>query len=176
MWNQKRTVCPERSMASLVVLGVYMMISNIILLNMLIALFSNTYDEIKGNSKIIWAGIRYETMIGGIHVLPFGPLNGIVQVFLIASVPHSIFYLFKCLFRASDPAAVQSRSAQNLFVSSGIFHSFATLSTQRFTTLIIGCFTRLIFLDIFKLNFILNVFLNQNFEESIPCRENKFYF
>ena len=92
-------MCPERSMASLVVLGVYMMISNIILLNMLIALFSNTYDEIKGNSKIIWAGIRYETMIGGIHVLPFGPLNGIVQVFLIASVPHSIvFYLFKCLF------------------------------------------------------------------------------
>ena len=59
------TQCPERSLMSFLFLAFYMMISNIILLNMLIALFSNTYDEIKANSQIIWAGMRYETIIGG---------------------------------------------------------------------------------------------------------------
>jgi len=56
---------PKKSFMTLALLAVYMMISNVILLNMLVALFSNTYDEIKAQSKIIWAGMRYETIIGG---------------------------------------------------------------------------------------------------------------
>lgn len=61
----RRTQCPERSFMTMIILAFYMMVSNIVLLNMLIALFSNTYDEIKAKSKIIWAGMRYETIIGG---------------------------------------------------------------------------------------------------------------
>ena len=49
---------------------------------MLIALFTNTYQRIQNQSRIIWANDRFELVMSSTHALPFSILNPIVQALL----------------------------------------------------------------------------------------------
>ncbi|XP_030829332.1 transient receptor potential cation channel subfamily M member-like 2 isoform X2 [Strongylocentrotus purpuratus] len=51
--------CPEHSWIGIVLLAGYMMISNVLLLNLLIAMFSYTFSAIQDNTDTIWKFQRY---------------------------------------------------------------------------------------------------------------------
>ena len=61
---------------------VYLIFVNILLFNMLIALFTNTYQRIQNQSRIIWANDRFEMVMSSTHALPFSILNPIAQILL----------------------------------------------------------------------------------------------
>ena len=69
-------------MLSTIVLLVYLVFVNILLFNMLIALFTNTYQRIQNKSRIIWANDRFEMVMSSTHALPFSVLNPFAQLFL----------------------------------------------------------------------------------------------
>ena len=54
----------------------------ILLFNMLIALFTNTFQRIQNKSRIIWANDRFEMVMSSTHALPFSILNPVAQLFL----------------------------------------------------------------------------------------------
>ena len=57
-------LCPERSALSSFILALYLLVANILLLNMLIAIFTHTYNMTLENSKEIWIKRRYELILG----------------------------------------------------------------------------------------------------------------
>ncbi|XP_072174396.1 transient receptor potential cation channel subfamily M member-like 2 [Diadema setosum] len=52
--------CPEYSWMGIFLLAIYMMISNVLLLNLLIAMFSYTFSAIQDNTDIFWKFQRYD--------------------------------------------------------------------------------------------------------------------
>ncbi|CAG2255387.1 unnamed protein product [Mytilus edulis] len=51
--------CPEVNQINTVVLAVYMVLSHIILVNILIAMFSNTFTKVQDNNELVWKFHRY---------------------------------------------------------------------------------------------------------------------
>ncbi|XP_072177786.1 transient receptor potential cation channel subfamily M member-like 2 [Diadema setosum] len=49
--------CPTKNMVVLFLLAIYLLIGNVLLLNLLIAIFSQVFEEVQENSMVIW---RYE--------------------------------------------------------------------------------------------------------------------
>ena len=76
--------------------GSYMVIANILLLNLLIALFSSTYAEINENSVRIWKFSRYQN-VKSIYFCPIFP-----PPFIIFSHVHNIFNYCKSGFRVDN--------------------------------------------------------------------------
>ena len=52
------------------------------MLNMLIALFTNTYERIKLESKINLANAKFSIVVSLTHTLPFTLFNPLIQLFL----------------------------------------------------------------------------------------------
>ena len=59
----------------------------ILLLNMLIAVFTNTYDKVKNESKVFWSTDRFELVSSLMHPLPLGIWNPFFQLFLFIWTP-----------------------------------------------------------------------------------------
>ena len=72
----------EQHVLSTIVMLVYLIFINILLFNMLIALFTNTYQRIQDKSRTIWANDRFEMVMSSTHALPFSILNPVAQLFL----------------------------------------------------------------------------------------------
>ncbi|XP_072166948.1 transient receptor potential cation channel subfamily M member 5-like [Diadema setosum] len=51
--------CPDNSWTGLILLAVYMLISNVLLLNLLIAMFSYTFSTVQDNTDAFWKFHRY---------------------------------------------------------------------------------------------------------------------
>ena len=60
--NSSLPRCPSKTVISNIFHGSYMVIANILLLNLLIALFSSTFQAINENSIQIWKFSRYQTV------------------------------------------------------------------------------------------------------------------
>ena len=52
------------------------------MLNMIIALFTNTYERIKAESKINLANAKFSIVVSMSHTLPFSFFNPFIQFFL----------------------------------------------------------------------------------------------
>ncbi|KAI0222453.1 Transient receptor potential cation channel subfamily M member-like 2 [Lamellibrachia satsuma] len=51
--------CPEKSWLAIILFAVYMIMSNVLLLNLLVAMFSYTFERVQGNSEKVWRFYRY---------------------------------------------------------------------------------------------------------------------
>ena len=60
------------------------------MINILIAVFTSTYERIMSKSNVRWASDRFEIFVSGCHMLPFGLLTPIVQLFLIIWAPIAL--------------------------------------------------------------------------------------
>lgn len=86
--------CPERNTLSTVFTGIYMFVSNLILLNILIAIFTDTYKNVNTNIRKVWTNGRYDVILEDYHYMPFGPiLGGLIQFYLI------LWFVGCCLIR-----------------------------------------------------------------------------
>ena len=87
-------ICPDRNSLSTVLTAVYMFISNLILLNILIAIFTDTYKNVSTNIRKVWTNGRYDVILEDYHYMPFGPIfGGILQFGLI------LWFLFCAIIR-----------------------------------------------------------------------------
>ena len=72
----------------------FLIFVNILMLNMIIALFTNTYERIKAESKINLANAKFSIVVSMTHTLPFSFFNPFIQLFLfiwaLISVPIAI--------------------------------------------------------------------------------------
>ena len=57
--------CPDKSIRSSILVAGYMIVSNLILVNTLIAIFSNTYQRIIDSSVTEWSWHRYDMILEG---------------------------------------------------------------------------------------------------------------
>ena len=55
--------CPEQYPITSILLGLYMLAANVMLVNLLVALFATTYDSVQENSESIWKLNRYDLVI-----------------------------------------------------------------------------------------------------------------
>ena len=60
----------------------FLLFVNILFLNMIIALFTNTYNKIKAKSKINLAIEKFSIVASYTHTLPFSFLNPLMQLFI----------------------------------------------------------------------------------------------
>ena len=60
------------------------------MINMLIAVFTTTYETLQKRSDIRWASDRFELFTSGIHMLPLGCFNPLVQIFLFIWTPIAL--------------------------------------------------------------------------------------
>ncbi|CAD5115014.1 DgyrCDS4036 [Dimorphilus gyrociliatus] len=51
--------CPKKSVLAVVLFAIYMVITNVLLLNLLIAMFANTFERVQENSEKVWKYYRY---------------------------------------------------------------------------------------------------------------------
>ena len=67
----------------LVLLGVYLLIANVLLLNLVIAIFNSTYEKILGSSRELWKFHRYGIVLEYAYhrTVLFPPLSLIVHLF-----------------------------------------------------------------------------------------------
>ena len=72
----------------------FLIFVNILMLNMIIALFTNTYERIKAESKINLANAKFSIVVSVTHTLPFSFFNPVIQLFIfiwaLISVPIAI--------------------------------------------------------------------------------------
>ncbi|KAK3543297.1 hypothetical protein QTP70_014040 [Hemibagrus guttatus] len=100
---------------TIIMLCVYLLFANILLLNLLIAIFNYTFEEVQGNTDIIWKFQRYE-LIKEYHSRPSLPPPFIIlsHIYLFirrvllrhAPQKHKIFSEHKLLFRKSKASCV----------------------------------------------------------------------
>ncbi|XP_072021621.1 transient receptor potential cation channel subfamily M member 5-like [Amphiura filiformis] len=68
-------MCPENTIIGVLLLGLYMVISNVLLLNLLIAMFGNTFQNVEEETDVIWKNqfyfITMEYFTGPILTLHF---------------------------------------------------------------------------------------------------------
>ena len=69
---------------------VYKVFVVIMMINILIAVFTSTYERMTENSNVRWASDRFEIFVSGCHMLPFGLLTPIVQLLLFIWAPISL--------------------------------------------------------------------------------------
>eukprot|EP00057_Strongylocentrotus_purpuratus_P010202 XP_011664676.1 PREDICTED: transient receptor potential cation channel subfamily M member 2 isoform X5 [Strongylocentrotus purpuratus] len=76
--------CPEHSWIGIILLAGYMMISNVLLLNLLIAMFSYTFSAIQDNTDTIWKFQRYDLIKEYFNRPPLTPPFILVSHFFYA--------------------------------------------------------------------------------------------
>ena len=77
-------------MCAIIFLFFYQMVVLMLLLNMVIAMFTTTFEKMTTKSRVIWANDNYELVVTGVHVLPLGPFNPIAQLALFIWMPYSV--------------------------------------------------------------------------------------
>ena len=76
--------CPETTVLSTMVTAFFMLCSNLILLNILIAVFTEKYQDVQHNINTVWTNGRLDVVLEDYHYLPGGPfLGGLFQLLLI---------------------------------------------------------------------------------------------
>uniref|UniRef100_A0A914UJE4 G-protein coupled receptors family 1 profile domain-containing protein n=1 Tax=Plectus sambesii TaxID=2011161 RepID=A0A914UJE4_9BILA len=60
--NDNIRMCPERTWLVRVLFAVYMMLTNVLLMNILIAMFSYTFQAVQDNSEKVWRFYRYSVV------------------------------------------------------------------------------------------------------------------
>ena len=77
--------CPETTVLSTMVTAFFMLCSNLILLNILIAVFTEKYQDVQHNINTVWTNGRLDVVLEDYHYLPGGPfLGGLFQLLLIS--------------------------------------------------------------------------------------------
>eukprot|EP00794_Sanderia_malayensis_P009475 gene9475-10465_t len=87
-----------------VLMALYMLVANILLLNLLIAIFNNTYAEVQRNSERIWKFQRYDVIVQYTKRPFFAPPFVIV---------NHVCLLCKRIYRKLDSAYLQYRNKDN---------------------------------------------------------------
>jgi hypothetical protein len=64
------TKCPEKSgvVYGYIFLMIYVVVGNVLLINLLIAMFSSTFAKVQENSDVIWKSNRYKLVYGYVNV------------------------------------------------------------------------------------------------------------
>ena len=76
--------CPETTVLSTMVTAFFMLVSNLILLNILIAVFTEKYQDVQHNINTVWTNGRLDVVLEDYHYLPLGPFfGGMFQLLLI---------------------------------------------------------------------------------------------
>jgi hypothetical protein len=76
--------CPETTVLSTMVTASFMLVSNLILLNILIAVFTEKYQDVQHNINTVWTNGRLDVVLEDYHYLPLGPFfGGMFQLLLI---------------------------------------------------------------------------------------------
>ena len=76
--------CPETTVLSTMVTACFMLVSNLILLNILIAVFTEKYQDVQHNINTVWTNGRLDVVLEDYHYLPLGPFfGGMFQLLLI---------------------------------------------------------------------------------------------
>jgi hypothetical protein len=83
-------ICPEENLLASIFFLVYKIFVVIMMINILIAVFTSTYERIMSKSNVRWASDRFEIFVSGCHMLPFGFLTPVVQFFLIIWAPIAL--------------------------------------------------------------------------------------
>lgn len=103
--------CPEQSgiAFSFIALMLYMVIANVLLINLLIAMFSSTFQDVQENTDQIWKFQRYRLVFEYYDspILP-PPLN------FIAYFVSLVHYLRQRSARSSDPVVAKSHSSNSI--------------------------------------------------------------
>ena len=76
-------------------LGVYMMFANVLLINLLVALFATTYERVQENSENIWKLNRYDLIL---EYWGKSPLR-IVESIIMSSLLLQAICLLKLVFQ-----------------------------------------------------------------------------
>lgn len=78
--------CPEKSVFVIILLGIYMLVSNILLVNLVIAMFAHTFNKVQENSRQIWRFHRcrmvYKYCDSPVLVPPFIVISHVIRLVL----------------------------------------------------------------------------------------------
>ncbi|EDV23797.1 uncharacterized protein TRIADDRAFT_57357 [Trichoplax adhaerens] len=74
--------CPRNIWLALLMLAIYMIITNVLLLNLLIAVFNNIFTEVDQNSKELWKYHRYEMILKYKRKSPFPSPFSIIGILI----------------------------------------------------------------------------------------------
>lgn len=75
--------CPEKTGLAVILFAIYMILTNILLINLLIAMFSNTFEKVQGNSENFWRYYRYSLIRDYLDRPSFAPpLNMISYIWI----------------------------------------------------------------------------------------------
>ncbi|KAK3092095.1 hypothetical protein FSP39_025130 [Pinctada imbricata] len=96
--NSEVERCAEKDPTVPVVAAAYMLISNLLLVNLVIAMFSYTFDSVMANSEMLWRFERYTVITNYEGKVP-SPLNIIIRPFQLMNCARQRFKRCKC-----DPA------------------------------------------------------------------------
>merc|ERR1712048_23343 len=72
-FNKKFNRCPERYFMNTAFLGLYLLLATVLLVNLLVALFATTYENVQENSEKIWKLNRYDLIIDYWGKTPWPP-------------------------------------------------------------------------------------------------------
>lgn len=119
--------CPEQGgvIFSYLLLMVYMMISNVLLLNLLIAMFSSTFQDVQENTDIVWKYQRYRLVFEYLDspVLP-APFSIIPNIY---SIIKSIILKYKNDNQLNNDKNSTTNNTDNYDVASDYERRFAEL-------------------------------------------------
>ena len=119
-----KVICPDRNSLSTVLTAVYMFISNLILLNILIAIFTDTYKNVSTNIRKVWTNGRYDVILEDYHYMPFGPIiGGILQFGLI------LWFLFCGIIRTLPYLVELIKSARSDLIKPIFFNKVSKYET-----------------------------------------------
>uniref|UniRef100_A0A7M5X419 Ion transport domain-containing protein n=1 Tax=Clytia hemisphaerica TaxID=252671 RepID=A0A7M5X419_9CNID len=85
--------CPDEIGQKIVpiYMAIYMLMTNILLLNLLIAIFNNTYEKVQENSDRLWKFKRYDVINEYNDRPSFCP-----PFIVLAHIWFFVFFLFRC--------------------------------------------------------------------------------
>ncbi|XP_071166783.1 transient receptor potential cation channel subfamily M member 8-like isoform X2 [Mytilus edulis] len=95
VWENTPSIerCNEYDWILVVITALYMLMSNLLLVNLLIAVFSYRFERVQENSEKLWRYLRYEVIMDYRTRIP-APLNLVIRPIL--------FVVSKCCFKCVD--------------------------------------------------------------------------
>ncbi|KAJ8310911.1 hypothetical protein KUTeg_012776 [Tegillarca granosa] len=107
------TRCSEASPYVMILAVVYMMLTNILLVNLVIAMFSHTFQKVQSDSKKLWRFHRFQ-LVHGYYIRPM-----MVPPFIIFTHLFRLFQYFlvkKCKIRRIDQSSLHIESLKELIM------------------------------------------------------------
>ncbi|XP_052079710.1 transient receptor potential cation channel subfamily M member 2-like [Mytilus californianus] len=121
--------CPEVNQINTVVLGVYMVITHIILINILIAMLMHTFTKVQDNNELVWKFYRFSL------IQEYYNRSALIPPFSIISHMKMIiiFIYHKCTERKNNKFKMKFNttvSANLAILEEDAVYSYLTLSTR----------------------------------------------